>query len=234
MASNYFTKKETIKEIERNVATPIISDRALFLRRMLNEKFKSWVNQGRTQDEVISYMSTVVPFKKWERYFSELNIRFDDNSKANSNLLKLLSSNRLDYALIRAGEYLGSYDEDMIPLAAVNNVEKILAFYIPKGYTLVKEFGGEDIFNIRFGVGFAELLIDAGKEIAEINASFTLKLKSKCIDCGEEFFIGIDQFIDLMNKGLILPKRCKNCRNTRKLNAMANNITFYAKANTNK
>lgn len=41
-------------------------------------------------------------------------------------------------------------------------------------------------------------------------------IKIKCQNCGEDFIFTVNDQIFYEEKGFLPPKRCKNCRNTRK------------------
>lgn len=43
-----------------------------------------------------------------------------------------------------------------------------------------------------------------------------VKIREKCVDCGQEFEITNDQYDFYISKGLDIPKRCKSCRDAKK------------------
>lgn len=41
----------------------------------------------------------------------------------------------------------------------------------------------------------------------------------KCIDCGMTFIVSLEEFIEKLDNGMKLPKRCKKCRTQNRMNA---------------
>lgn len=134
-------------------------------------------------------------------------------SEKDVKVIKQMKLNHRKYdTLVELTKEVYNYIRDKVPPMSRPDIDWDEVLEIMRQFS--SEKGGFNIFPD--GIGSLEDFLDLRDNILDAYLNNKPLLRRKCRECGREFFIYKSEMESYNEKGLMLPKRCKSCRLSRR------------------